>query len=149
MNNSRTNTIVSNKAIVKQLYHDIMQDNITAVLNMLADDVEWIFYGPSSIPMAGYYYGKIGVLQFFETANQVEQLELFEPHEYIEGDNQVVVVGFQKATSIETGKSFNCEWTHIWNLKNGKVTCLRIFTDTAAIAAAYAAADEDQNDSFL
>ncbi|MBD0280465.1 MAG: nuclear transport factor 2 family protein [Flavisolibacter sp.] len=107
MNNSRTNTTVSNKAIVKQLYHNILQDNITDVLNTLADDVEWIFYGPSSIPMAGYYYGKMGVLQFFETANQVEQLEIFEPHEYIEGDNQVVVVGFQKATSIETGKSFN------------------------------------------
>lgn len=149
MEKTKIETSTTNKALIQALYDAILQGNTRSVLDVLDEGVEWLYYGPSTIPAAGYYYGKTGVLQFFDIIDKVAQVKIFEPQEYIDGGDQIAVVGFEKATSKTTGKFYTSNWVHVWSLKDGKITCLRWFTDSAAVESVYVSSDENWDDCFL
>ncbi len=125
-----------NVDIVGASYEAAGTGNIAALLDLLADDVKWQFQGPSAIPFAGAHYGKEGVAQFFSTAGATLEFQQFEPREFITQGDTVVVVGYERSTVKATGRLVEQEWTHIYTLKDGKITHVRLFEDTAALASA-------------
>ena len=50
---------------------------------------------------------------------------------------KLFALGHYAGTVKKTGLPFNCEWGHVFTVKNGKVARFREFTDTAQFAEAY------------
>jgi ketosteroid isomerase-like protein len=107
-----------------------------ALLDVLSEDVEWVYQGPSEIPFAGTRHGREGVLEFFSLLGETLEFEQFEPREFVAQDDRVVVVGFERNLIKATGRTFEQEWVHDFTLRDGKISKVRSFEDTAAYVAA-------------
>jgi ketosteroid isomerase-like protein len=128
-----------NVQTVKNAYAAFKRGDIQGVLNELADDVEWHLPGEGLIPQAGTYRGKDGVSRFFQNLDQTTQFAEFEPNSFVAQGDQVVAIGRYHATVKTTGRAFEADWVMVFTFKGTKVAKFREFTDTAAIAQAYAA----------
>jgi hypothetical protein len=126
-------------AMVKKAYRDFNAGNIPALMDILRDNVLWQFNGSSTIPMAGTYEGKNAVLQFYQIVGEAVTIEEYEPQEFIEVENKVVVIGRERTKAKKTGKTFQGTWIHVWELEEGQVKRLRLFVDTAAAENIYRA----------
>jgi ketosteroid isomerase-like protein len=78
-----------------------------------------------------------GVSQFFANLGETLDVKDFGIEEFISQGNTVVVLGYEKVQVKSTGSEYKNEWVHVWKLKEGKVTKVRTYNDTATAAAAF------------
>jgi uncharacterized protein len=130
-------TAEANVQAVQELYAAFGRGDIETVLDGFAEDVEWVIPGPADIPFAGQRHGREQVAQFFRELEQAEEIQEFEPQEYIAQADKVVVLGHYRARIKSTGRTVEGDWAHVLTLKQGRVARFREFTDTATMAAAY------------
>ena len=69
---------------------------------------------------------------FFAKVGELDDIKVFEPREFIEAGDNVVVLGYEQSTARDTGKDFQSQWAHVFTVKNGKITRWRGFFDTAS-----------------
>jgi ketosteroid isomerase-like protein len=126
----------NNQAVVQSVFDCFGKGDIDGILATLTDDV--IFEGPESsdLPYAGTFRGKSGVKEFFTGMGQIE-VSSFEPQEYLNVGNNVVVIGRWAGKVRKTGKSFQSRWVLVFELADGKIKRFRDFEETAATAAAF------------
>lgn len=43
------------------------------------------------------------------------------------------MLGFERATALDTGKDFESQWVHVFTVNNNKITRWRGFLNTAAL----------------
>lgn len=127
-----------NVRIVKDAYTAFQTGNIQGVLDALSDDVEWITPGPPDIlPLAGHWRGRNEVAQFFSKLGDSEDVELFEPREYIaEGDKVVALIKYRGRVK-STGRTAELDVVHIFTMRDGKVLHFQEYFDTAAASEAH------------
>lgn len=118
--------------IVQQAYEAFGRGDVPAILNLVADEVDWEFVGSANLPYAGRRRNKKEVADFFAAIPRTDDIHVFEPREFIEADEHVTVLGWENSTALDTGKKFESEWVHVFTVKNGKVTRWRGFFNTAA-----------------
>jgi uncharacterized protein len=127
----------TNVEVVQETYEAVGRGDIPALLDLLTDDVEWTFQGPSVIPFAGTRRGREGVAEFFSLVGETLEFERFEPREFVAQGDKVVVLGFERSAVKPTGRSFEQEWAHVYKLRDGKVAEFLALEDTAAHAVAF------------
>ena len=121
-------------------YSSFKTGDIEGVLKVLTDDVEWITPGPLELmPVAGTRRGRQEVAEFFSTLNEQEDVELFEPEEYIAQRDKVVVLIKYRGRVRATGKKVESDLVHLFTFANGKIKRFREYYDTAATLDAYKA----------
>jgi uncharacterized protein len=59
-----------------------------------------------------------------------------EPHEFIAQGDRVLVIGFAKGKILATNKAFEDDWVFAITVRNGKLTKVREYIDTQALARA-------------
>jgi uncharacterized protein len=133
---SRAMEASTNAAVVRQFYEALGSGDMPAVLDLLSDDVEWVYQGPPAIPFAGTRHGREGVAEFFSVLGETLEFERFEPGEFVAQGDRVVVVGFERNLIKSTGRAFEQEWVHDFTLREGKISKVRSFEDTAAYVEA-------------
>jgi uncharacterized protein len=133
---------VSNLATVRAIYEAFGAGDVSAILDVLADDVEWEDWEDNSAVNAGVpwmipRHGKKDVVRFFETAGQMEIVDL-QVLNMMEGGNQVAVEFVLEANLPAWGGGhYRDEEMHLWTFDDtGKVVRLRHYTDTAKHIAA-------------
>lgn len=117
---------------VRKVYDAFGRGDVPAILGLIADDVDWEFVGSPGLPYAGRRRTKQEVGQFFADVGRADDVQVFEPREYIEMGDHVTVLGWEKSRALDSGKSFESEWIHLFTLKGGKVARWRGFFNTAA-----------------
>lgn len=134
---------MSNLATVQTIYEAFGKGDIPAILDVLADDVEWEAWADNSAVRAGVptmvpRHGKDEVVKFFETAGQLEITDL-QILNMMEGGNQVAVEFVLEANLPAWGGGhYRDEEIHLWTFNDaGKVTRLRHYIDTAKQIAAF------------
>jgi ketosteroid isomerase-like protein len=127
----------TNVEVVQETYEAVGRGDIPALLDLLTDDVEWTFQGPSVIPFAGTRRGREGVAEFFSLVGGNLEFEQFEPREFVAQGDTVVVLGFERSRIKLTGRTFEQEWAHVYKLRDGKVAEFLALEDTAAHAVAF------------
>ena len=128
-----------NIRIVKETYAAFKRRDIPGVLNSVSDDVDWFVPGPTEIlPVSGRRRGRDQVAKFFTTLDTSEEIQQFEPQEFIAQGDKVVVTGKYRARIKATGRTAESDWAHIHTLRGGKIAQFREFTDTANAVEAYA-----------
>lgn len=127
-----------NIQVIQQLYVSFGKGDIPAVLNGLADGVDWRQLGPEDIfPFAGPRRGKNEMIPYFQALGQSLNIQVFEPQEFIAHNDKVIVLGHEKGEVKSTGRKYEFDWIHVFVLQDGKVVRYRDYYDTAALAEAF------------
>ncbi len=126
-----------NLRTVRGIFESFGRGDVPAILQVLAEDVEWTLAGAADVSYTGIRRGHSGVVQFFTALGTSVEFEKFEPQEFINGDNCVVVLGTERGRVRATGKSFDNDWAMIFKLAGGRVTSYRCYEDSAAVAEAF------------
>lgn len=129
---------MENVAVVQQIYEAFGRGDVPAILDHLAEDVEWE-YGVNStdVPWLQPRRGRQEVRGFFEALGALE-IQNFTPKTMLESDDVVVAIVDFEATVKETGQRISEEdEAHIWRFAEGKVVRFRHRADTHQSQLAY------------
>jgi hypothetical protein len=105
------------------------------LLALSAEDVEWIIPG-EDWPLAGTYRGHAGLENLLQKANDTVETSYPKPPEFIAQGDRVLVVGFATGRIKNTKKTFEDHWVFDITVRNGKLTNVREYVDTQALAQA-------------
>ena len=128
-----------NVKVVQDAYAAFGRGDISALLDSLSENVEWHLPGEGLIPQAGVYHGRDGVARFFQTLDQTTEFSAFKPSEFVAQGDRVIALGWYRGKAKATGRSFEAHWAMSFLVRDGKILKFQEYTDTAAIAPAYAA----------
>ena len=123
-----------NVQTVKDFFAAIGRGDSEALLALVAQDIEWIIPG-EDWPLAGTRHGQSGLTDLLETASKSIETSV-EPREFIAQGDRVLVVGFARGMIKATNKTFEDNWIFAITVRDGKLTNIREYVDTQALARA-------------
>jgi ketosteroid isomerase-like protein len=129
---TETITVGMATAVVRQAYEAFLRRDVPTILSLVADTVDWEFVGSSGLPYAGPRHDRQGVADFFAAVAQTDDIQVFEPREFIESGEHVTVLGWERAKALDTGVAFESQWVHLFTVRNGRITRWRGLFNTAA-----------------
>ena len=133
-NGESTVSIHENIQTVKDFFAAIAGGNKQGLLALVAEDFEWIIPG-KDWPLAGTHRGHSGLEDVLQKASQLE-ISSPTPPEYVAQGDRVLVVGFAMGKIKATNKTFEDDWVFAITVLNGKLTNIREYVDTQALARA-------------
>ncbi len=119
--------------IVKELYAKLTAGDAGGALALMSDDIEWITMMDYRVDGRGPQAVLKGMLM---PAMQEWSPYSLTPHEFICDGDKVVSVGTFNGTNRATGKYVEVDYSHIWEVKDGKIVRHRQFIDTGKIEPA-------------
>ena len=128
-------SIEENVQIVKNFFAAMGGYNKRDLLALTAEDIEWIIPG-EGWPLAGTHRGHAGLADLLQKASAKLETSYPEPPEFVAQGDRVMVVGFAKGRIIATNKTFEDHWVFAITVRNGKLTNIREYIDTQALARA-------------
>ena len=127
-------SIEKNIQTVKDFFAAIGRGDREALLALVAEDIEWIIPG-EDWPLAGTHHGHAGLADLLDTASKSIETST-EPREFIAQGDRVLVVGFAKGKIKATNKMFEDDWIFAITVRDGRLTNIREYVDTQALARA-------------
>ena len=124
-----------NVQIVKEFFAAMGRRDKQGLLALSAEDIEWIIPGVDW-PLAGTHRGHEGMEPLLQKANETVETSFPEPPEFIAQGDRVLVVGFATGRIKATNRTFEDHWVFAITIRNGKVTSIREYVDTQALARA-------------
>ena len=120
----------ANTDMIRNLYTAVAAGDIPTLLGALDSNVEWT--EAEGIPYRGTYIGPDAVLHgvFARLGSEWDGFKVA-PSDYIDGGDKIVTVGRYSGTYKATGKSFECDFAHLWTLRDGKVVKFHQYVDSA------------------
>lgn len=130
----------TNIKIVKEMFDAYARRDLKALISNLANNVDW------RCPVTNDYSGPVTwgkprhnrreVEDFFtEVMRDVTPIEM-KPIRFTAREDRVIVEGADLSKTTATGIEFLTNWVMVITLKNGKVTIMHDYFDTAEIAKA-------------
>ena len=124
-----------NLRIVKELFAAFGRSDEEAMLALVADDVEWITPG-EDWPLAGSHLGHAGLEDLIRKSAEELETSFPEPPEFIAQGDKVLVIGSSTGKVKATNKSFEDHFIIAVTVRDGKVSHVREYVDTQALARA-------------
>jgi ketosteroid isomerase-like protein len=124
-----------NVQIVKDFFAAMGGSDRQALLALAAEDIEWIIPG-EGWPLAGTHRGHAGLTALLQKASESVETSYPKPPEFVAQGDRVLVVGFATGKIKATNKTFEDNWVFAINVRNGKLTNIREYIDTQALARA-------------
>jgi len=128
-------SIEKNVQIAKDFLAAIGRRDQQCLLAVSAEDIEWIIPG-EDWPLAGTYRGYAGLEDALKKANETIEMSYPRPPEFIAHGDRVLVVGSATGRIKATNKTFVDDWVFDITVRNGKLTNIREYIDTQALARA-------------
>ena len=122
--------------VVQSAYAAFGRGDVSAILSLIADEVEWKFCGAKGLPYTGTFRTKDEIAKWFASIPEVEDIVVFEPREFIPAGDNVTVLGWERTRARPSGKLFETEWVHIFTVRDGRIVRFWGIYDTEASAAA-------------
>jgi len=129
-------SIENNVQVVKDFFAAIGSGDKEALLALVAEDIEWIIPG-KDWPLAGTHRGHAGLVDLLETASRSIETST-EPREFVAQGDRILVVGFASGRIKATNKTFVDDWVFAITVRDGRLTSIREYVDTQALARAAA-----------
>jgi hypothetical protein len=124
-----------NVQIVKNFLAALGRRDKQGLLALAAEDIEWIIPG-ENWPLAGTHRGHAGLADVLQKANETVETSYPEPPEFIAQGDRVLVVGVATGKIKATNRAFKDDWVFAITVRNGKLTKIREYIDTQALARA-------------
>jgi uncharacterized protein len=122
-----------NVKIVKDFFAAMGSGDKQRLLSLVAEDIEWIIPG-EDWPLAGTHRGHTGLADVLQKASEEVEMTYPEPPEFVAEGDRVLVVGVATGKIKATNKTFEDHWVFDITLRDGKVTKVREYIDTQALA---------------
>ena len=141
-------SIQENVQVVKDTFAALGRGDMQGLLALFAEGIEWII--PGEWPLAGTHRGHAGVADLFQKAFEMVEMSFLEPREFVAQGDRVLVVGFTRGRVKATNRTFEDHWVFAFTVRNGKVTNIREYIDTLALARGFemAASGSNRSQSF-
>jgi len=123
-----------NVQLVKDFFA-VMGGDKQGLLALAAENIEWIVPG-EDWPLAGTHRGHAELAALLQKASQELEMTYPEPPEFVAQGNRVLVIGVATGKIKATNKPFKDNWVFDITVRNGKVTKIREYIDTQALARA-------------
>ena len=128
-------SIEENVQIVKKFFAAMGSYNEQDLLALAAEDIEWIIPG-EDWPLAGTHRGHAGLADGLQKASEEIEMTYPEPPEFVAQGDRVMVVGVATGKIKATNRAFKDDWVFAITVRNGKLTKIREYIDTQALARA-------------
>ena len=123
-----------NVQTVKDFFAAIGRGDKDGLLALVAEDIEWIIPG-EGWPLAGTHRGHAGLADVLQKASKTMETST-EPREFVAQGDRVLVVGFATGRIKATNRTFEDYWVFAITVRSGKLTNVREYIDTQALARA-------------
>ena len=123
----------ANVEIVRDFFAALGRGDKQGLLALSAEDIEWIIPG-EDWPLAGIHRGHAGLTALLQTASDTLETSYPEPPEFVAQGDRVLVIGFATGRITATNKTFADHWVFAITVRNGKLTNIREYIDTQALA---------------
>src|ERR1700686_3599901 len=127
-------TIQENVQTVKDFFAAVGRGDTQGLLALSVEDIEWIIPG-EKWPLAGTHRGQAGLADLLQRASEME-ISYPEPPEFVAQGDRVLMVGFARGKVKATNRTFEDHFVFAITVRNGKVTNIREYIDTQALARA-------------
>jgi ketosteroid isomerase-like protein len=124
-----------NVQIVKDFFAAMGGYNRQDLLALVAEDIEWIIPG-EDWPLAGTHRGHAELAAVLQKASEEVEMTYPQPPEFVAQGDRVLVVGVATGKIKATNKPFKDDWVFAITVRNGKLTNIREYIDTQALARA-------------
>jgi ketosteroid isomerase-like protein len=124
-----------NVQIVKSFIAAMGRGDKQGLLALSAEDIEWIIPG-RDWPLAGTHSGHTGLEAVLQKASQEIETSYPKPPEFVAQGDRVLVIGVATGKIKATNKPFKDDWVFDITIQSGKVTKIREYIDTQALARA-------------
>ena len=124
-----------NVQTVKDFFAALGRGDKQGLLALVTNDIEWIIPG-EDWPLAGTYRGHTGLADVLQKASDKVETSYPEPPEFVAQGDRVLVVGFATGRIKATNRTFEDHWVFDIAVRNGKLTNIREYVDTQALARA-------------
>jgi uncharacterized protein len=128
-------SIEKNVQVVKDFFAAMGSGDKQRLLALAAEDIEWIVPG-EDWPLAGTHRRHAGLADVLQKASEEVEMTYLEPPEFVAQGDRVLVVGVATGKIKATNKSFEDHWVFDITVRNGKLTNIREYIDTQALARA-------------
>jgi uncharacterized protein len=128
-------SIEENVQVVKDFFAAMGGGNRQSLLALVGEDIEWIIPG-EDWPLAGTHRGHAGLADLLQKASDTLETSFPKPPEFVAQGDRVLVVGFATGKVKATNRTFDDDWVFAITVRNGKVTHIREYVDTQALARA-------------
>lgn len=128
-------SIEENVQTVKAFFAAMGNGDRQALLAMTAENIEWIIPG-EGWPLAGTHRGHDGLAELLQIASEDMETSVMEFHDYVAMGDRVLVVGFAQGKIKATNRAWKDDWVFAITLQDGKLTNIREYVDTQALARA-------------
>lgn len=128
-------SIEENVQVVKDFFAAMGGGDRQSLLALVAEDIEWIIPG-KDWPLAGTHRGHAGLAALLQKASDTVETSFPKPPEFVAQGDRVMVVGFATGKVKATNETFDDDWVFAITVRNGKVTNIREYVDTQALARA-------------
>jgi ketosteroid isomerase-like protein len=124
-----------NIQIVKDFFAAMGGHDKHELLALAAEDIEWVIPG-EDWPLAGTHRGHAELVDVLRKASEEVETIYPKPPEFVAQADRVLVVGVAIGKIKATNKPFKDDWVFDITVRDGKVTNIREYIDTQALARA-------------
>jgi ketosteroid isomerase-like protein len=124
-----------NVQTVKEFFAAVARGDTQGLLALSGEDIEWIIPG-EKWPLAGTHRGHLELAAVLQKASDEVEMTYPKPPEFVAQGDRVLVVGVATGKIKATNKPFKDDWVFDITVRHGKVTNIREFIDTQALARA-------------
>jgi ketosteroid isomerase-like protein len=128
-------SVDQNVQIVKDFFAAVGRGDMQSLLALCAGDVEWIIPG-EDWPLAGTRRGHDGLEDLLQKESEKMETSFVETREFVAQGDRVLVIGFAKGRVKATKRTWEDHWVFAITVQNGKLTIIREYVDTQALARA-------------
>ncbi len=132
-------SIEDNVKVVKDFFAAIGSGDRQRLLALCSEDVEWIVPG-DGWALAGTHRGQAGLEDLLRKASGLET-SFAEPPEFVAQGDRVLMTGLARGKVKATNRPFEDHFVFAMTVRNGRVTHIREYVDTQALARASAPQD--------
>ncbi len=124
-----------NVQVVKDFFAAMGRRDKQGLLALSAEDIQWIIPG-EDWPLAGTHRGHAGLENVLQKANETVETSYPAPPEFIAQGDRVLIVGVATGKIKATNKTFEDHWVFDITVRHRKLTKIREYIDTQALARA-------------
>jgi uncharacterized protein len=124
-----------NIEVVKSFFDALASGDLQHLTRSTSKEIEWIVPG-KGWPLAGTYSGHAGLQDLLRRASEEVDTEVMTFREYVAQGDRVFVSGFASGKIKGTNKDWEDDWVFAITVRDGKITYVREYIDTQALAQA-------------
>ncbi len=134
--------MAANSQSIRELYAAFSRGDIETLLKAMTEDVDW--YSPGTTSFSGRRSGRDQVRRYFEELNHLVSFDEFDLDDVLIDGDKAVTMGRERVKVKETGRHFESDWVHVFTYRAGRISAVRLFFDTHAMAAAFGESERER-----